>query len=351
MVDRESINQQHGGNLSLAVEQFGIPENDWLDLSTGIAPWGYDKLQVPQKVWQRLPSAMDDLVEAAASYYQCDQESVVPLSGSQQGITLLPQLFPGCRVAIPALGYFEHRSAWAAAGHFIVDYEPERLEDVSALVDAGEVDVVVVINPNNPTTTCVDKNRLLDLLHRLQSRGGHLVVDEAFGDSVPQLSLAPHCHETGLVVLRSIGKFFGLAGLRLGFLLAAGEFIQRASLSLHCWHISGPAEYLGAKALRDQSWQVQQRQKIQQAGGELTTLLGNYLDAEQFRIAEAPLFCSLFCEQSAGEYLFKGLAQRGIWLRRFQLPEQQYCLRLGLPGNPDEYQRLQQALEEIYREH
>ncbi|GAA5316336.1 MAG: threonine-phosphate decarboxylase CobD [Candidatus Pelagadaptatus aseana] len=345
---RELINLSHGGNLALAAEQYGIPESDWLDLSTGIAPWCYDPLHIPQSIWQRLPSGDAQLVTAAASYYGCVPESVAPLSGSQQGISLLPQLFPGCRVAIPSLGYFEHRAAWSAAGHFVVDYDPASLQQVQSLVEAGEVDVVVVINPNNPTTDCSEPARLLALWQQLQQRGGCLVVDEAFADTAPELSMAGHCDKPGLVVLRSVGKFFGLAGLRLGFMLAASEFIARVKMTLHCWHISGPAQYLGAKVLLDQRWQARQRERIRGASQQLDDLLRRYCSSPEFAIRQSPLFGSIFCPQTSGEGLFEQLARRGIWVRRFALPQQRYCLRIGLPGDESQWQRLSRAFEEIF---
>ncbi len=204
----------HGGDLAAAEARWARPIQGWLDLSTGCNPWPYPVPTLPPAAWSRLPGRAEDLAlrrAAAAFYGAADPECVLPAPGSGALIRLLPRLLPPGPVAVVGPTYGEHAAAWAAAGHAV--------RDIPHLDAAGESSVVVVANPNNPDGRTVAPARLLALAAELAERGGLLVVDEAFGDTDPALSVVPHL-APGLLVLRSLGKFHGLPGLRLGFALA-----------------------------------------------------------------------------------------------------------------------------------
>ena len=240
-MSKNLINITHGGDLDQAAREFGIPREKWLDLSTGIAPWSWPVSDIPTAVWQRLPAVDCPLRHAAAAYYGCPPDAVLAIPGSQFAIQTLPQLFPdNTRVAIPELGYFEHRKAWQKAGHQLVDYSDQALDQLELQIEAGELDVVLVINPNNPTATLLERTRLLHWCELLARRGGCLIVDEAFMDTEQRMSLASECPRPGLVVLRSLGKFFGLAGLRVGFVLAESPVLELLSQRLGPWAVNGP---------------------------------------------------------------------------------------------------------------
>ncbi len=346
-----TINLTHGGDLDLAARTFGIPREQWLDLSTGIAPWGWTVDAVPAEVWLRLPAVECPLREPSGRYYGCDPEAVLAIPGSQFAIQTLPTLLPPGRVALPALGYFEHRKAWQAAGHRLLDYDDNSLEQLEAKIRAGQLEAVVVINPNNPTATIIDKARLLRWSQLLARRGGHLIVDEAFMDSDGTQSLAPECPRPGLVVLRSLGKFFGLAGLRLGFVLAESGLQEQLQARLGPWAVGGPAQYVGAKALRDGVWQKRQRQRVRQTRSDqwqmLTETLAGGSDAIPCRLGLGPLFMSVFLPNTMARSLAERLAAQGIWVRRFVFTERQQgqlrqmgCLRFGLVKDGDQLQRL-----------
>ncbi|MDH0098608.1 aminotransferase class I/II-fold pyridoxal phosphate-dependent enzyme, partial [Pseudomonas sp. GD04158] len=205
---------EHGGRLRAAAQRYGIPLEDWLDLSTGIAPYGWDLPPVPAQAWARLPEINDGLEAAARDYYGA--ASLLPVAGSQAAIQALPRLRTHSNVGILAPTYAEHAAAWRREGHRIT-----KLSEGSVHRALPQLDVLLVVNPNNPTGRLIEPARLLDWHDELAERGGWLVVDEAFIDCTPQHSLAAYSDMPGLIVLRSFGKFFGLAGLRLGFVLAA----------------------------------------------------------------------------------------------------------------------------------
>jgi len=345
-VTTQAINITHGGDLDQAVREFGLPREKWLDLSTGIAPWNWPIPDIPTAIWQRLPAVDCPLRQAAEGYYGCDADAVLAIPGSQFAIQTLPQLFPnGTRVAIPELGYFEHRKAWQKAGHQLADYSDQALDQLELQIEAGELDVVLVINPNNPTAALLERTRLLYWCELLARRGGCLIVDEAFMDTDQQMSLAPECPRPGLVVLRSLGKFFGLAGLRLGFALAEPLVLELLSQRLGPWAVNGPAQYLGRQALLDKAWQQQQKQRIAQAMIEQVTLLESVEWGEDsVQVAQGPLFCSVKLSSEAIEKWRRRCGQQGILVRRFAQSEGDGLLRFGLTKNSEQLQRLAEAL-------
>lgn len=321
---------EHGGRLRQAAQHYGIPLNDWLDLSTGLAPWPIPFPAPPESVWQRLPEPEDGLVEAANQYYQATQ--VLPVAGTQAAIQALPRLRATSRVGVLAPCYAEHAYQWQRAGHqveLLTELEiPQRLPDL---------DVLVVVNPNNPTGRLLAPQVLRAWQQQLAARGGWLIVDEAFMDATPEHSLAGLPCEPGLILLRSLGKFFGLAGVRLGFVLAEPTLLRSLEDWLGPWAVSGPARWVGGRCLENEPAQAQQRQQLHSNSRRLEQLLV----AQGFSpTGSSAFFQWLVTEQATA--LHQHCAQRGILLRLF--PELQ-GLRIGLPASEADWQRLEQCLK------
>ena len=323
---------EHGGRLRAAAQQYGIPLADWLDLSTGLAPWPFAFPAVPACVWQRLPESEDGLAAVAGQRYGA--QSLLPVAGAQAAIQMLPQLrSTGSRVGIVSPCYAEHAQAWQRGGHQLLE-----LSDGAVEAALEQLDVLLLVNPNNPTGRVFAPAQLLDWHGRLVARGGWLVVDEAFIDATPALSLAAHSHLPGLIVLRSFGKFYGLAGVRLGFVLAEQGLLNELNERLGPWAVSGPARWVGLACLADQVGHAQQSLRLQQASQRLVTLL-----AEHGLTVQG---CGLFqwLQTPHAGALHAHFAQRGILLRHFTQPQ---SLRFGLPASEADWQRLGLALQEI----
>lgn len=325
---------EHGGRLRQAAQTYSIPMQDWLDLSTGLAPWSLPFPAVPEQLWQRLPEAEDGLAEQAAHYYGAAH--ALPVAGTQAAIQALPRLRPPSRMGILSPCYAEHAYQWQQAGHCV-----ELLKEADIPTRLPDLQVLVVVNPSNPTGQLLEPELLLTWHKQLASRGGWLVLDEAFMDATPEHSLAAASKRPGLIVLRSLGKFFGLAGVRLGFVLAEPKLLEALEHWLGPWAVSGPARWIGAACLQNLEAQQQQRQRLHQTSQRLNRLLAH----QGFPIVGSTAFFHwLVTEQAAA--LHQHCAQQGILLRHF--PELQ-GLRLGLPATEADWQRLEQALNGFRR--
>lgn len=322
----------HGGSLRQAARRYGIPVADWLDLSTGINPWSWPVPALPTDVWRRLPEDDDDLVDRACACYGAPH--ALPVDGSQAAIQALPWLRRSDCVAVLAPAYAEHARAWARAGHAVLPISPQ-----SVPVHVNAVDVLVLVNPNNPTGHRFPPDLLLRWHQQLTARGGWLVVDEAFMDPTPEESLAAHAMRPGLIVLRSLGKFFGLAGARVGFVLAEPKVLASLAHILGPWIVAGPSRAVASQALGDAGWQRATRARLLKAGARMVRLLvASGLPSTGG--------CALFqWVQTPGAHaIHEALARQGILTRLFLDPP---SLRFGLPDTERAWARLQAALGRI----
>lgn len=315
----------HGGQLDKIAKRYDRPSEQWLDLSTGIAPFSYPIPHIPQSTWQQLPQVQDSLLNAAKRYYQAKHCLVT--HGSQQVIELLPALWLNHKkldvktltVYLPNIGYKEHQKAWSIAGINLVFYR-DKLP--SNLVEHA---VVVVINPNNPTGKIYQRDELLMVQNEIDKKAGLMVIDEAFIDVLPREKSMVSCASANTIVLRSFGKFFGLAGIRIGFVCSLTYWYQQIKNHLGPWQVNGPALYIAEKALLDIKWQQQQREALNSQRHQLSQVLRKFGLVEQ---AGCSLFVTVKCQQA--ELLYDTLCQHGVYIR---LTDEKNALRFGIPNN------------------
>ncbi len=327
---------EHGGKLIQAARQYNIPVKDWLDLSTGLnpLPWPADK--IPIDAWARLPDENDGLIQAARDYYGGEQ--LLAVAGSQAAIQTLPRLRPPTsRIAILYPAYAEHAHVWHSNGFTVTQLCSKNIDEA---VDA--YDVIILVNPNNPTGECFTVEQCLQWHQRLQSHGGWLIIDEAFIDTTPEHSLVDYTQREGLVVLRSLGKFFGLAGARVGFVFATSTLLSQLAELFGPWPVSGPSRCIAKLALQDVLWQTKTRRQLKQQGRRLYHLLGDIgLSAD----GGTALFQWVKTTDAAD--IHQQLAKQGILVRLFGKPDgHDTCpsLRFGLPATEQQWSRLEQAL-------
>ena len=283
-------------------------------------------------MWQRLPldGELACLLSAARAYYQAPPACpVVAAPGTQAIIQWLPRLRKPGSVAVVGPTYAEHAHCWRRAGHTV--------RDIDKLDDATGADVIVVVNPNNPDGWQLHPATLTACADRLAKRGGLLVVDEAFGDVAMDKSMLPTAPHQAIVVLRSLGKFFGLAGLRLGFAFGEAMLIEKLSDALGPWAVSGPALEIGRRALADTAWQSAARARLADEAARLDAVLTDHGlnvvgGTDLFRLAE----------HTEADNLAERLARQGILVRTFE--RRPDWIRFGLPGAEVEWVRLKDAL-------
>ncbi|OWV77319.1 threonine-phosphate decarboxylase [Rhizobium sp. R339] len=334
----------HGGGITAAAAAFGGAPEDWLDLSTGINPCPVALPEIPARVWHRLPDrhVFDEARRAARDYYGSREILPLPVPGTQSAIQLLPRLLAedrqavvaDHRVAVVAPTYGEYVRAFASAGLAV-----DTVGDIAAIGE--EHRLAVVVNPNNPDGRAWPAERLIALHDKMKSQNGLLVVDEAFGDPDPALSLASHAQELPhLVIFRSFGKFFGLAGLRLGFVIARGDILQRFEEWLGPWAVSGPALSLAASLLRQDVSAIRGRIEERSAG------LQAVLAASGLRIAGGAALFTLVADPRAGK-IYTHLCRHHILVRKFDYAPD--WLRFGLTPDPAADRRLGEALQSFER--
>ncbi|HWK68713.1 MAG TPA: threonine-phosphate decarboxylase CobD [Rhizobiaceae bacterium] len=323
----------HGGSLARARALFPHAPEPWVDLSTGINPHSYPLFDLPATSFSRLPEAdrIRQLAAVAATAYGAPSASnVLPAPGTQVLLPLVAALVPPGRALVLSPTYAEHRRAAGIAGHEAVE-----VTEFEALFDA---DLAILVNPNNPDGRVVERPRLLALAETMRRKGGRLVVDEAFMDVGPRgESVAGDVVPGGLVVLRSFGKFFGLAGVRLGFALAGEEDIRRLDARLGPWAIAGPSLEIGLRALADSSWQIGMRVRLAEEAIRLDEIFARF----RLPVAGGTSLFRFFRLPDAAS-LFEALGRRGILVRNFA--ERPDDLRVGLPADAQESGRLEAAL-------
>ena len=321
----------HGGALDVAERLAPEAPKPWIDLSTGINPHAYPLPDLAPEAWARLPdrAALAGLEAAAAERYGAPAGSVVAGPGSQALLHVLARLAPRGEACALAPTYGGYAEAFGAAG--------------VGLTEAGSLDALagsataIVANPNNPDGRIVGRRDLLALQAELAGRGGLLIVDEAFADFDPGASLAPVLPASGTVALRSFGKTFGLAGLRLGFAVASPDVAAPLRAALGPWPVSGPAIAIGARALADSAWLAATAARLAEDAARLDALLASggwrvVGGTRLFRLAARP----------GASHAFKRLMAAGILTRPFA--DRPDWLRFGLPAEEAHWRRLAAAL-------
>ncbi|WP_169570201.1 threonine-phosphate decarboxylase CobD [Sneathiella limimaris] len=323
----------HGGDIVRACAEYGGKEEDWLDLSTGINPIPYPLPAVSSTSWNRLPSSQleNNLLKVAKAYYQVPGHmDILAAPGTQILIQLLPEILKQRHVSVLSPTYAEHETCWQRVGAHV--HRTTRLDDIPENTKA-----LIVVSPNNPTGEIQNTEALIHWAKELKARDGILILDEAFVDPIGNSFLHQDCEGLPVIVLKSFGKFFGLAGLRLGFAIGPETIIQKLKELIGPWALNGPAMEIGAQALNDREWISKTRQRLANNEKRLRDLL----QQNKFRIeGEARLFT--YARHEKARSLFQHLCIQKILVRPFD--HSPTHLRFGHPGREEDWQRLSEAL-------
>ncbi|WP_257883844.1 threonine-phosphate decarboxylase [Roseobacter insulae] len=302
-----NIERDHGGGLDAAILRYGGSRIGWCDLSTGINPHPYPVGTLPQDVWTALPdkAAQARLINTARQLWAVPESAgVIAASGASALIAQIPRLRPAQRVCIPGPTYNEHAAAFGTAGWSITDTAPATAQ--------------VVVHPNNPD------GRLWTAPDLPLEQPGLTVIDESFCDVAPGRSLIDLTRTPGVLVLKSFGKFWGLAGLRLGFVIGDPDVLNQMTEAIGPWAVSGPAQHIGAVALADHGWARRTRERLAEDSARLDALM----QIAGAKVLGGTTLFRLYDVDDAATWQDR-LARHKIWTRRF--PYNARWLRLGLP--------------------
>ncbi|OUR78683.1 threonine-phosphate decarboxylase [Alphaproteobacteria bacterium 46_93_T64] len=323
----------HGGDLAWAKAQYGSQEANWIDLSTGINPNAYPVPSLNAEIWERLPGAEQErnLLQTAKAYYQMSPtHEIVAAPGTQSLLQILPHLRENLTVGIFSPTYAEHAHCWLAAGHDVIEFD-----DIN--VSPSSADVIIIVSPNNPTGEIADQQILLDIHAKLAEKSGLLIIDEAFMDMTPQHSFCRCAPKENVLILKSFGKFFGLAGVRLGFAIGDPTVIDALKSRLGPWAVSAVASEIGIQAMKDTGWISETIKKLKTDSLRLQKLL----KAHKLIVKEATgLF--IFVSTPKTSTVFDHLCKQSILVRPF--PAQPDKLRFGFPKSEQDWARLEHAL-------
>lgn len=330
----DSKELHHGGDLGWAQANFAFQGGNWLDLSTGINPVPYPVGHINGETYNRLPDAHLEhkALSAAASYYGVPSTSLLAFApGSQALIQWLPRLRPLSTVAVVGPTYQEHARCWGLAGHDV--------QRAGSLAEARQLstDVIVLVRPNNPTGHSPDVVDIEEAAADLAQRDGWLILDEAFADTCPESDLRELAGSPGLITLKSFGKFFGLAGLRLGVAISDEQTASLIQKAVGPWSVPGPTLAIATKAYLDSDWVTQTRERLQTDSERIDRML---VECGCSIIGGTNLF--RLVELEAAQHLLIHLGDRGILTRHF--PYNSKWLRFGLPALPNDWDRLEEAL-------
>lgn len=308
--------RDHGGGLDSAIVRYGGHRSDWIDLSTGINPHQYPVPPLTHDVWTALPDteAATRLTAAARHFWSVpDAAGVLATPGASSIIAQIPRLAPGGTVRIQTPTYNEHAASFAAHGWTVSN--------------DGPADACVLVHPNNPDG---------HMWTHAGADAGLAVIDESFCDVAPDASHIAQAARPGTLILKSFGKFWGLAGLRLGFVIGDPTLVARLAEMLGPWPVSGIALEVGAKALEDKTWAAETRARL----AEDAQRLDNLVTAHGADLVGGTSLFRLYNVGDASAYQQR-LAEAHIWSRIF--PYSTRWLRLGLPATKD-WSRIEAAI-------
>ncbi|MFV1851914.1 MAG: threonine-phosphate decarboxylase CobD [Thalassospira sp.] len=340
----------HGGAIDVAARKYGIAAADWLDLSTGINPRAYPVPEIDLCHWQRLPlrSELDQLKETAAAYYIAPSPgNLVCTPGTQALIQTIPywlrDIGPVGKVHIMGPTYGEHEKCWQRAGHdceIHLSAPGERLgtaRDILTAATAGSV--VILVNPNNPDGKLISPSDILELGKLASDRDCWLIVDEAFIDCTPDQSACQLIDEMPrTIILRSFGKFFGLAGARLGFAVMASDLAINLEQRIGPWAVPGPTISIGVAAFSDTDWQFETLTRLHGEGIRLDAMIARYTNLSPDGATD--LF--RYYDGTECVSLADHLGKAGILVRLFDQDANK--MRFGLPDGDHNWDRLETAL-------
>lgn len=319
--------QVHGGNRLEISRRYAIAEDAIIDFSSNINPLGCPSSVRPLvRNGVALLTAYPDshcleLREALAAAWGCSSQHIIAGNGSTELIHLLPRVLRPRRALIFTPTFSEYEASLRAAGcaiHTISlrDGEGFRMPAREAISFLPRVDVLYLCNPNNPTGTLAEPNLLAALLAAAEKQKVLVVVDEAFMDFAPDHSLVRSAgRRNNLLVLRSMTKFFGIPGIRLGYLVGPPQLIKRLYRHKEPWTVNTLAQKIGIACMAEHRFAAETRRFVAAERAYLFSRLQSIPGLQPIPSAANYLLLKITCRRLSSAIVYEELARRGILVR------------------------------------
>ena len=352
----------HGGNPWALLEPSAADPSGILDFSVDVNPMGpppsLERLlaeAAPRAAWYPEPTYRE-FREAAGRAEGVDPESVLPGNGTADLIHLLSRWKAGGRTGVFVPTFTEYERAAAADAGSVTPWVAAEADGFAPRIqEETDAELVFLCNPNNPTGVLLEKERLLGFVEQVERRGGTVVVDEAYMEFVEdgrRYSLAPMAERSrGLVVLRSLTKCFAIPGLRVGYGVGPAAIVRRLREIQPPWALNGPAAFVAARLLAQESLSPSVRRLLGEWRSALTGELERLPWLKVFPSSANFLLCRLLDPGLSARALAERLAERGILIRvcdDFTGLEPGRFIRVAV-RRPEENGRLLDGLREAAR--
>ena len=258
---------RHGGNIKEVAGKYGIDELSIIDFSSNINPLGLSAsareaiIRGIDGVVNYPDSQSSALVHTLASHHSIAAENILTGNGATELIYLIPRALKPEKALIVAPAFSEYERALRLTGckvdHFLLNEEKGFAIDTTPLFAAMEkgYNVLWLASPSNPAGSLTPKKIILEIAHRAADLGITLIVDEAFIDYSESDSVKNEIHNfDNLIVLRSITKFFALAGLRIGYLFGHDKIIRNLKQYKEPWSLNSLGEAAALASISDKTY-------------------------------------------------------------------------------------------------
>lgn len=319
--------REHGGHE-------WILDKNFLDFSASINPLGF-----PAEVRTILENEMDNIArypqpenyglkKILAEKHTVNTKNILLGNGSIEIIYLLAKEFVRKSALIPVPTFCEYACAVQGEGKkilFIQRSEEAMFElPIEKMIDdLKEVDCLFLCNPNNPTGTFTEKNVMMEILAACKKNDVDLIIDEAFIDFSEEMEdqtmIREAAKEKGLLVMRSLTKIYGLAGLRIGYLVGDEDVVGRLSSSQYPWNVNNFALAGASAAVKNEEFVKKTQRLISRERDFLFKQLSLHTCIKVYPSNANYLLCKLLdcCEINNSDVLKKKLLSESVVVRYY----------------------------------
>ena len=324
------IDRTHGGNIAEFIERYHISQDKIIDFSANINPLGLSK-KVKEVILKNVNTLVhypeptsSNLKKKLANFHNIKSENLLIGNGSVELIYLIPKALPPKSAIIPIPSFSEYEFAVKLNGAKSIFVRLREKDDFAIGMDKFEkfiprADLIFICNPNSPTGNLFPRGDMLYLIKLCKKYNTTIVVDETFIDFVENaenITMIPEAiKKNNLLILRSLTKFFALAGLRLGYAIGRKDTISKLAQFQHPWAVNSLAQTAAKTAIGDYDYIKKSRQFVFKERAFLRKRLKAIKGLRVYPPTSNFILCKLTDRKINAEMLSKKLAHQGLIIR------------------------------------